>query len=385
MREIKKIGILAGEASGDLLGAKLIQGLRERSPHLYIEGIGGPAMIAAGCKSLFDIERLAVMGIVEPLFRLHDLIKLRRDLHRHFINNPPDVFIGIDAPDFNFGLELKLRRAGIPVVHYVSPSVWAWRQSRVHKIKKAVDLMLTLLPFEAKFYERYKVPVRYVGHPLAEQIPLHPDKIAARRALCIDEHATYVALLPGSRRQEIRYMAEPYLQAAKLAWLKRPNLRFLTAHVNEQRYQEFYESYKRYTPDLPLEFFTRRSQDVMAASDVIVVTSGTATLETMLFKKPMVISYCMSPFTYQLAKLLVKTPYVGLPNLLANQLLVPELIQDAAKPEIICQYIVDYLDCPEKVQALQSKFMKLHTELRADSTNSLVDAVLGIMNKTSST
>jgi lipid-A-disaccharide synthase len=376
---IKKIGILAGEASGDLLGAKLIQALRARCPDLQIEGIGGPAMIAAGCESLFDIERLAVMGFVEPLLRLPDLIKLRHDLLQYFLKNPPDVFIGIDAPDFNLDLEAKLKKAGIPVVHYVSPSVWAWRQYRVHKIAKAVDLMLTLLPFEAKFYEQHQVPVKYVGHPLASQIPLQPDKLAARRSLCIPEKAVYVALLPGSRRQEIKYMAEPFLRAAYQAWKQRPHLRFLTAHVNEQRYQEFYECYKKYTPDLPLEFFTRRSQDVMAAADVVVVTSGTCTLETMLFKKPMIIAYKMSRFTFQLAKFLVKTPFIGLPNLLANEMLVPELIQDAAHPEAICQHIFDYLDHPEKVEVLRDKFTHLHEQLREDSANCISTAILNLV------
>lgn len=376
-----KIGILAGEASGDLLGARLIQALHEKFPALSIEGIGGPAMIAAGCDSLFDMERLAVMGFVEPLLRLPDLIKLRHDLYQHFTKNRPDIFIGIDAPDFNIGLELKLRHAGIPVVHYVSPSVWAWRQYRVHKIAKAVDLMLTLLPFESKFYEQYNVPVRYVGHPLAEKIPINPDKVAARRALGLDEQATYIALLPGSRRQELRYMAEPFLRAAKLAFQARPQLRFLTAHVNEQRYQEFYQSYKQYSPELPLEFFTRHSQDVMAAADVVVVTSGTATLEAMLFKKPMIIAYRMSRFTYQLAKILVKAPFAGLPNLLANELLVPELIQDDVKPETIVNYIFDYLDHPEKVQSLQAKFTQLHEELRTDSTRCIAEAVLSVLRK----
>lgn len=378
---MKKIGILAGEASGDLLGAKLIHALREHNPDLQIEGIGGPAMIAAGCKSLFDIERLAVMGLIEPLFRLPDLIKLRHDLYQHFIKNPPDVFIGIDAPDFNLGLELKLRRAGIPVVHYVSPSVWAWRQYRVHKIAKAVDLMLTLLPFEEKFYEQYQVPVHYVGHPLAEQIPLAPDTIAARRSLCLDENATYVALLPGSRRQEIRYMAEPFLRAAKLAWQQRPQLRFITAHVNEKRYGEFYDSYRQYAPDLPLEFFTRRSQDVMAAADVVVVTSGTATLETMLYKKPMIIAYRMSRLAHRLVKMLVKVPYAGLPNLLANQPIVPELIQADANPEKISHHILDFLDHPEKVQQLQTKFTELHKHLRADSAKDMANAIFGVMKK----
>lgn len=371
--------MLAGEASGDLLGAKLIQTLREHHPHLQVEGIGGPAMMAAGCESLFDIERLAVMGIIEPLFRLPDLIKLRHDLYQHFLQHKPDVFIGIDAPDFNIGLELKLRRAGIPIIHYVSPSVWAWRQKRIHKIAKAVDLMLTLLPFEAKFYQQYQIPVHYVGHPLAEQIPLQPDKIAARRELCIDEHATYIALLPGSRKQEISYMAEPLLRAAKLAYRQRPSLRFLTAHVNEQRYQEFYECYKQYTPDLPLEFFTRRSQDVMAAADVAVVTSGTATLETMLYKTPMIIAYRMSYIAHQLAKRLVKTAYIGLPNLLANQLIVPELIQDQVQPEVIANQIVDYLDHPEKVARLQEKFTELHEKLRSSSSNNIADVVVNFV------
>ena len=373
-----KIGIVAGEASGDLLGAKLIQVLREHCPHLEVYGMGGPAMMAAGCNSLFDIERLAVMGIVEPLLHLPDLFKLRRDLYHHFITNRPDVFIGIDAPDFNLGLELKLRRAGIPVVHYVSPSVWAWRQNRIHKIAKAVDLMLTLLPFEAKFYEAHQVPVHYAGHPLAEQIPLQPDKIAARRALCIDENATYIALLPGSRRQEIRKLAEPFLLAAKQALGKKPTLRFLTSCANEQRYQEFYDYYKQYSPDLPLEFFTRRSHDVMAAADVVVVASGTATLETMLYKKPMVIAYRMSPVTHLLAKILVKIPHVGMPNLLSNELVVPELIQNAATPEAISHHILDYLDHPEKVKQLESKFTVLHQTLRVDSTSSVADAILKV-------
>jgi lipid-A-disaccharide synthase len=379
MNNTIKIGIVAGEASGDLLGANLIRALQKRCPQLHIEGMGGPAMMAAGFESLFEIERLAVMGLIEPLFRLPDLIKLRRDLFLHFTQQRPDVFIGIDAPDFNLGLELKLRRAGIPIVHYVSPSVWAWRQNRVKKIAKAVDLMLTLFPFEAKFYERYHVPVRYVGHPLADRIPLQPDKSAARRALGLDEHVTTVALLPGSRRQEIRYMAEPFLLAAKQAWEKRPHLRFITSHVNEQRYQEFYAAYQRIAPELPLTFFTRHSQDVMTAADVAIVTSGTATLETMLYKTPMIIAYRMSPYIFPLVKWLVKTPYIGLPNILANELLVPELIQDKVQPDTIADLLLDYLDHPEKVAALKERFTSIHESLRFDSANSTADAILEIL------
>lgn len=375
-----KIGILAGEASGDLLGAKLIHALRERCPGLEIEGIAGPAMIAAGCKSLYDIEQLSIMGLIEPIVRLPQLIKLRRNLYQHFIQHRPDLFIGIDAPDFNLGLELKLHHAGIPTVHYVSPSIWAWRQNRVHKIAKAVDLMLTLLPFEAKFYEQHNIPVRYAGHPLAQQMPLENDTKAARRKLCIDEDATYVALLPGSRQQEIRYLAESFLQAAKLVLAKKPNVRFLTAHVNESRYQEFYDYFKKYAPDLPLDFFTQRSHDVMAAADVVVVTSGTATLETMLCKKPMIIAYRMSPVTHFLAKILVKTPYIGLPNLLANQLLVPELIQNAATADAIAQHIINYLDQPEKTNHLINQFTALHHELLSNSTKDVIDNILKIVN-----
>lgn len=377
--KVFKVGILAGEASGDLLGAKLIYALRERYPNLQIEGIGGPAMIAAGCHSLFDIERLAVMGFIEPLLRLPDLIQLRRHIYQHFLKTRPDVFIGIDAPDFNIGLEYKLRKAGIPIAHYVSPSVWAWRQYRIAKIAKAVDLMLTLLPFEANFYKQHQVPVSYVGHPLADQIALQPDTLAARRALCIEENATYVALFPGSRRQELRYMAEPFLRAAEIILAKQPNVRFLTAHVNEQRYQEFYEAFQQYAPNIPLEFFTRRSHDVMAAADAVIVTSGTATLETMLYKKPMVIAYRMSGFTYQVAKLLVKTPFAGLPNLLANEALVPELIQNAVHPETIAEHILDYLKHPEKMDALKKKFTELHQALQFDSSQRASQAIFEML------
>ena len=371
-----KIGILAGEASGDLLGAQLIEALRKRDPHLQVEGIGGAAMVAAGCDSLFDIERLAVMGFVEPLLRLPDLIRLRRSVIKHFSKNKPDIFIGVDAPDFNFGIERVLREQGIPVVHYVSPSVWAWRRYRIHKIAKSIDLMLTLLPFEKLFYQQHHVPVKYVGHPLAAQIPLKPDVRGARHSLCIDLQGTYVALLPGSRRQEIRHMAEPMLLAAKKAWLKNPDLKFITSHVNEQRYREFYEYYQSIAPELPLTFFTRRSHDTMAAADVVIVTSGTATLETMLFKKPMIITYRMGRLTKWLAKYLVKTPFAGLPNLLAGRMLVPELIQEAAHPDAICEHLLDYLEHPDKVRELERQFIELHQSLRTDAADDIAEAIL---------
>lgn len=362
-----KIGIVAGEASGDLLGAKLIQALREKNPAISFEGVAGPAMQAAGCHNLFDIERLSVMGLIEPLKRLPDLIKLRRDLYQHFTTHRPDLFIGIDAPDFNLGLELKLRQTGIPVVHYVSPSVWAWRQGRIHKIKKAVNLMLTLFPFEAAFYEKHHVPVHYVGHPLAEQIPLVPDTKSARHALGLELESPYVALLPGSRKQEIRYLAETMLLAAKRIAKERPNTKFITSHINEDRAKAFADYMKQHAPDLPLRFFIQRTHEVMAAADVVIVTSGTATLETMLYKKPMVIVYKMSGITYQLAKWLVKLPHIGLPNLLANERLVPELIQHQASPEAISHHVLDYLANPHKISKLCERFTELHKKLSVES------------------
>lgn len=372
---MKTIGILAGEASGDLLGAALMRVLSERFPNLHFVGIGGPAMIKAGCQSLFDIEQLSVMGFFEPLRRLPQLIKMRSALYHYFIQHPPDIFIGIDSPDFNLGLEKKLHDAGIPTVHYVSPSVWAWRRYRIHKIKKAVDLMLTLFPFEKKFYDEHHVPACYVGHPLANAIPIENNKIAARQALQIDEQKTYVALLPGSRSQEIKYMAKPFLLAAKRIHEKNPNICFLTSHVNAAREKMFNHFYQQYAKDLPLLSFIKRSHEVLAAADVAMVTSGTATLEAMLFKKPMVIAYCMSTPTYWLAKRLVKSAYIGLPNLLANDSIVPELIQHEATPDRLADCLLDYFEHPENTEKLIEKFTELHHLLRLDSSQMFVDEI----------
>ena len=374
-----KIAILAGEASGDLLGASLIKALRERYPNAQFEGIGGPAMIAAGFNSLFDIERLSVMGIIEPLKRLPDLLRLRRDVCKHFLSARPDVFIGIDAPDFNLGIEVKLRKAGIRTVHYVSPSVWAWRQSRIKKIAKAVDLILTLLPFEAKFYQQHQVPVKYVGHPLADQIPMQPDTNAAKKSLGLNVHERYVALLPGSRKQELHHMAEVYLQAAKLVWLQKPQLKFITSLTNQARYDEFYAAYQRVAPELPLTCFINRSHEVIAASDAAVVTSGTATLETMLYKKPMIIAYRMPKLIYKLVRWMIRAPYAGLPNLLANKLLVPELFQSDANPGAISNLLLAYLERPENVLALEKQFTLLHQTLRTGSSELAATAVANLI------
>ncbi len=372
-----KLGILAGEASGDLLGQGLITALQPSYPELNVTGVGGSAMIKAGCHSLYDMERLSVMGFYEPLMRIGELIRMRSGLIKHFMANKPDVFVGIDSPDFNLGLEIKLRKAGIPVIHYVSPSVWAWRQYRIHKIAKAADLVLTLFPFEVDFYQKYDVAARFVGHPLADLIPLDIDKLAARKRLQLDPQVTYVALLPGSRRHELKNMGELFAASAKKCLQQNPAIQFITSAVNAARDAEF----KTLCEGLPMHFFAGKSHDVMAASDVVLVTSGTATLETMLFKRPMVIVYRIGNITFQIAKRLITLPFIGLPNLLAKQSLVPEFIQDAATPDAIAHALLDYLDHPEKALALEKAFLDIHQQLRCHANEQAAKAVRYIINK----
>ncbi len=372
------IGIVAGELSGNLLGAGLIHALREQST-LTVAGIGGPDMIREGCDSFFDIERLAVMGLIEPLGRLPELIKMRRHLYRYFTQHKPDVFIGIDAPDFNLGLELKLRKAGIPTVHYVSPSVWAWRKKRIHKIAKATDLVLTLFPFEAAFYEQHHVPACFVGHPLADLIPLHIDQLAAKSRLQLDSSVDYIAILPGSRRNEVRFLGETFVKTALRCWQENPKLQFITSAANSERNEEFQALCQQFAPGLPMNFFEGRSHDVMAAASAVLVTSGTATLETMLFKRPMVIAYRMANLTYQIARHLVKLPHIGLPNLLANKRLVPEFVQDEAQPEKLAAALLDYIDHPEKANALQETFTDIHQQLRCDANRVAANAIIQLI------
>lgn len=374
-----RIGIVAGEASGDLLGARLIQVLRKNNPSLQVEGIAGPKMLQEGCRSFFDIENLSVMGFLEPLKRLPKLIHIRRSLYRHFANNKPDVFVGVDAPDFNLGLEYQLKRLGIPTVHYVSPSVWAWRQYRVRKIAKSVDTILTLFPFEKDFYDRHDVPSVYVGHPFAIQTPLSVSKSQARSALSLDANKRYVTILPGSRKQEIAHLAETFLKAACLIQQARQDVEFIATLPNQIRLKEFVAHWRQVMPGLPLHCFLSETKNVLAAADAVMVTSGTATFEAMLFKKPMVIAYKMPNWTYQIAKRIVKTPFIGLPNVLAQRMIVPELIQDAATPNRIAEMILDYLHAPEKVAALEARFHDLHQQLRVDASdliNSVFDGLI---------
>lgn len=369
-----RIGIVAGEASGDILGAGLIAALQERIPNLQVEGIAGPRMLGLGAQSLFPMERLSVMGLVEPLKRLPELLRIRRTLRRHFIDNPPDLFVGIDSPDFNLSLEESLKTAGIPTVHYVSPSVWAWRRGRIKKIARAVDHMLTLLPFEADFYREHQVPVTFVGHPLADEIPLQVDTAAAREELGFAPGDRVVALLPGSRGGEVKLLGPLFLQAARWCHQRRPELRFVLPAANEQRLAELKQLLENYG-DLPVTLLDGNSHGAVAAADNVLIASGTATLETMLLKKPMVVAYKMAGLSYAIFSRMLHTSWVSLPNLLAQRELVPEILQDDATPENLGAALLQFYDDPLLYDQLQREFDDLHQQLRRNASARAADAV----------
>ncbi|KWR70896.1 MULTISPECIES: lipid-A-disaccharide synthase [Pseudomonas] len=371
-----RVALVAGEASGDILGAGLMQALRERHPEVEFIGVGGARMQAQGLVSEFPMERLAVMGLVEVLGRLRELLRRRKDLVRNLILARPDVFIGIDAPDFNLGLELQLRRAGIRTVHYVSPSVWAWRQKRVLKIKQACDLMLALFPFEAKFYEEHGVPVRFVGHPLANTIPLEADRAAARAQLGLPADAQVVALLPGSRGGEVGKLGALFLDTAERLLQQRPGLRFVLPCASPERRAQLEQMLQG--RQLPLQLLDGQSHEALAACDAVLIASGTATLEALLYKRPMVVAYKVAPLTYAILKRLVKSPYISLPNLLAGRLLAPELIQDAATPEALAQHLLPLLD---DGSAQTESFDAIHRALRQDASAQAAEAVLALVEK----
>lgn len=376
-----RIGIVAGEASGDLLGAGLIQALRVLHPNIQIEGIAGPRMIASGCKPLFPMESLAVMGLVEVLGRLPSILRIRKYLYQHFLANPPDVFIGIDAPDFNLTLEQKLKSAGIKTVHYVSPSVWAWRQSRLKKIARAVDLMLTLLPFEERFYVEHHIPVKFVGHPLADTIPLQSDRILARQQFGLKAQDTVVALLPGSRLGEINYLGEAFIRTALKCYAQRPNLIFIAPMINAKRREQFAAITQRIAPQLPLRLLDGEAQLAMTAADVVLLASGTATLEAMLVKRPMVVAYRLSPITYHIVRKLVNVSRIALPNLLStNQNLVPEFIQKDATPENLSAAVLNYLDHPDLMNQVLTEYTRLHKILQRDASHQAAEAILQLIN-----
>ncbi|WP_332400176.1 lipid-A-disaccharide synthase [Vibrio metschnikovii] len=374
-----RIGIVAGELSGDTLGEGFIKAIKTRYPNAEFVGIGGPKMIDQGCHSLFDMEELAVMGLVEVLGRLPRLLKVKAELVQYFTQNPPDVFIGIDAPDFNLRLERDLKQAGIKTVHYVSPSVWAWRQKRIFKIAAATDLVLAFLPFEKAFYDRFNVPCEFIGHTLADALPLQPDKQAAQRLLGLDEKKRWLAVLPGSRSGEMKLLAQPFIETCQRLHQTYPELGFVVALVNSQRREQFEAVWQQVAPELDFTLIDDTARHVITASDVVMLASGTVALECMLLKRPMVVGYKVNAITAFLARRLVKIPYVSLPNILAGQELVKEFIQQECSVDNLYHELTRLLQSDN--QALLDKFTEMHHWIRKDADQQAAQAVLTLIGK----
>lgn len=378
-----RIGIVANEMSGDLLGAGLMQALREQVPDVEFEGVGGARMIEQGCNSLFPMERLSVMGLVEVLRHLPELLGIRRRLVAHFLNNPPDIFIGIDAPDFNLGLETRLKRAGIPTVHYVSPTVWAWRSGRVKKIRAAVDLLLSIFPFEEAFLRQHQVPVTFVGHPLADEIPLESDQAEARQFLELSAEGEVIALLPGSRMSEVLALSEPFIQAASWCLQRRPGLRFVVPLVSAEARQVFEQQLQATAPGLPIKLLDGNAREAIVAADAVLTKSGTSTLEALLLGRPMVVGYRMHGLSYRIIKglNLVKVPYVAMANLLTGEALAPEFIQDECRPELLGAALLGFLEDPDRLASIKAHYHQIHKEMQRDSSRQAAEAVLALLRK----
>ncbi len=372
------IGILAGEASGDVLGRGLMRALQRRHPDARFVGIGGPGMVAEGLESLVPMDRLAVNGFVDPVRRLPDLLAILRLLLHAYGTLRPDVFIGIDFNVFNLFLERRLKRRGIPTVHYVSPSVYAWRRGRVRRIARAADMLLTLFPFEPAFYAGTAVTAVFVGHPLADVIDQSGGGEAARRAACvelgIDPADTIIALLPGSRMSEIRMLGERFLDAGLVMQRERPGIRFVVPCVHPQ-IAEWLAEAQRARPELRLTSYLGNARLALTAARAALVKSGTSTLEAMLLGRPMVVSYRLGPMSYRLVRMLLRTPYVALPNILAGRPLVPELLQEAANPESLAHALLTELDKSLVDPEYLSEFRRLGSLLRQDADSRAAEAV----------
>ncbi len=375
------IGIVANEASGDILGAAVLRELRRRRPDARFVGVAGPQMQAVGCESLVDMERLSVMGLTEVIGHLRELLGIRRDLIRYFLEHRPDLVIGVDAPDFNLGLERRLRCAGIRTAHLVSPTVWAWRAGRVKGIRRAVDLMLCIYPFEEAFLLKHGVPARYVGHPLADEIPLKVDQGAARVALGLPVEGEVMAILPGSRTGEVESLAGTFLQAAWRCHQARPGLRFLAPLVNTKLRGMFQASLEREAPGLPITLVDGRSREVLAAADVALTASGTATLEGLLLKRPMVVGYKVHRITYHLVKQLrlIKVPFVAMANLLVGRALAPEFLQGRCTAELLAPALLALLDDPDRVAEIQANYARVHEGMRHNAAQQAANAILELI------
>lgn len=374
------IGLVAGETSGDILGAGLIRSLKIQRPDARFVGVAGSLMQSEGCEAWYQMEELAVMGIVEVLERLPRLLKIRYDLIHRFSALRPDVFVGIDAPDFNLTLEGRLKQRGIRTIHYVSPSVWAWRQKRIFKIGRSTDLVLAFLPFEKAFYDRFHVPCRFIGHTMADTLPLQPDKRAARNTLKIAENSLCLALLPGSRAAEVEMLSADFLQTAQRLRKKWPQLQIVVPLVNSKRREQFERIKAVVAPDLTIHLLDGQAREAMVASDAALLASGTAALECMLAKCPMVVSYRVKPLTFWLAKRLVKTDYVSLPNLLAGRELVSELLQKDCQPEKLVAELELLLQGGKQRDDQLTTFRQLHQQIRWNADQQAAAAVLELVN-----
>lgn len=369
-----RIAMVAGETSGDLLSGLLLDGLLRRWPDLYAYGIGGPMMQQRGFQALYDSERLAVHGYsLEVFLRLRDILQIRKALRRQLQSEPPAVFVGVDAPDFNLGLERDLRASGIKTVHFVCPSIWAWRPERVHKIRAAADHVLCLFPFEPQLLAEHGIAASYVGHPLAQVIPMQPDKLAARQQLGLTADAPVLALLPGSRRAEVQYIARPFLQAAALLLQRSPQLQVVLPAV-----PALFDTLATLLQELGLAERVRllrgQSHQALAACDCTLIASGTATLEAALFKRPMVISYRMHPISWRLMRRKQLQPWVGLPNILCGEFVVPELLQEQATPAALAE-AVERLLMPEAATQVAQRFTELHHALLRDTATLAAQAI----------
>lgn len=375
------IGMVAGEASGDMLGAHLIEALKQRLPGAEFVGIGGPKMVSAGMRTLFPMEKLAVRGYVEVLRHFLEILGIRRKLIAYFRKNPPDVFIGVDAPDFNLTVEAALKKRGIPAIHYVSPSIWAWRGERIRKIGRAVSRILAIFPFEEALYNAAGIPVTYVGHPLADFLPKEPDKFAMRELLKLPQNASVIAMLPGSRQSELHHMAELFIRTAQVIASRNPQARFLVPLVSRETRTYFEKTlYRLNAQDLPLTILFGHAHDAMIAADVVLVASGTATLEAALLKRPMVITYKMPSASYRIMKRKGYLPYVGLPNILAGRFIVPEILQDDATPENLAQALLNVLEDPMVGENLTGVFSRMLGELKQNTADKAVAAILPYLN-----
>ncbi|WP_374682247.1 lipid-A-disaccharide synthase [Accumulibacter sp.] len=375
-----RVAMVAGEASGDLLASQLIQALQARLPGAVFFGVGGPKMLAMGFQAWHPLEKLAVRGYVEVLRHYREIAGIRRDLKRRLLADPPDVFIGVDAPDFNLSLEKALKRHGVASIHYVSPSIWAWRGERIHAIGAAVSRVLTLFPFETALYEKQRIPVTYVGHPLADMLPLQDGRNTARALLGIAPSVPVFALLPGSRQSELQYMAETFIETARRMHEQIPETLFL-APLTTRETRVLFEAalHRRGAKQLPIRLLFGHAHQAMTAADAVLVASGTATLEAALLKRPMAIVYKMAPLSYRMMRRMGYLPYVGLPNVLAGRFVVPEFIQDEATPENLAQALLNLYADKAACERIRAVFTDIHRQLRQNAAEKAAAAIIACL------